>query len=267
MVPEGPGHPTTANPGPGSPLSRRSLLTRVLPAVALAAPTALARTTDRRPLALVYRGPASSPGIPEATADLLSASPLHFRTVYCGPRERATLSRRTLAGAALYAQPGGGNDLGRAWQDVRRSAELIRDFVRRGGHYLGICMGGYLAGQEPGFDLLPGNSGGYVGSPGSTVHTRSDTTVTVRWRGRPERLYFQDGPYFWFRRRAPVKVLATYPNGLVAAAVARYGLGSVGVVGPHPEADRSWFTSAHVRDDGAVHPELGYDLVTTTYLT
>ena len=38
---------------------------------------------DHRPLALVYRGPASTPGCPEAVAALLE--PAGFRTVYCGP--------------------------------------------------------------------------------------------------------------------------------------------------------------------------------------
>jgi glutamine amidotransferase-like uncharacterized protein len=216
---------------------------------------------DYRPLALVYRGPASTPGCPEAVAALLE--PAGFRTVYCGPDEDIPLSADSLAKAAVYAQPGGG-DVDSAWRKLRAHADDVRTFVRNGGNYLGFCLGGYLAGATPGFNLLPGDTNEYARSRGADVRTTRDTVLPVTWRGTTQRMYFQDGPMFLLNPGSPATVLATYSSGAVAAAVAPYGKGKVGVVGPHPEADQSWFTDARLDSDGALHPELGHDLITTT---
>lgn len=259
--------------GPG--LGRRHLLTRVLPLGALtlaaascardsATPQAGSTTRPGRPLALIYRGPAGCTGCSEAVATLLTSGPTRFRTVFCGPGEAVALTPETLSSASLYAQPGGGNNLEAAWRTMRPFAGTIRDWVRGGGHYLGICMGGYLAGFDPGLGLLPGDSGEWITSEGATVHSIDDATVTVDWRGRRRTIYFQDGPYFTVRPDSGATVLATYTNGLAAAVVARYGKGSVGVSGPHPEAPASWYEEADLVNPDGVHLDLGYDLVETT---
>jgi glutamine amidotransferase-like uncharacterized protein len=247
-------------------INRRRLLigagaTGVVAALGWAGGCAL--TSHERPLALVYRGPASCPDCSESVAALLQSAPTGFRTQYVGPDEDTDISPKTLATAAVYAQPGGGN-VDPAWRRLRRHADAVRDFVRSGGHYLGFCLGGYLAGATPGFQLLPGDADEYVGSPDASVHTTDDTVVDVRWRGQPRTLFFQDGPYFVIRPGAAATVLATYGNGAPAAVVAAYGAGRVGVVGPHPEADRSWFSDAHLNSSGDIRPDLGHDLVETT---
>ncbi|MGY4652971.1 BPL-N domain-containing protein [Mycobacterium sp. URHB0021] len=229
--------------------------------------SAPARRSPSR-LALVYRGPASLPGCPEAVAELLSASALGLRVDFVGPDEARRLSAASLAGAIVYAQPGGA-DLDDAYRHMRPHRKTIRQFVSNGGRYLGFCLGGYLAGSSPGFDLLPGDSEQYIGSTLSTVHTDQDTVVEVSWRGRRRRLYFQDGPLFRFDAGAEVGVLATYPNHTVAAAVTRFGRGRVGVVGPHPEAEADWFTDSHLLDPACYQPDpavargrdLGLDLL------
>ncbi|RZQ62331.1 BPL-N domain-containing protein [Amycolatopsis suaedae] len=190
-----------------------------------------------RPLALVYRGPATTPGCPEAVAGVLAD---HFAVRFTGPREKTELGAAALAGAALYAQPGGGT-LSHAYRKLRRHRDDIRDFVRGGGRYLGFCLGGYLAGATPGFGLLPGDTDRYIDSAGASVGHDGDAVVTVRWRGRRRRLYFQDGPVFLLDRPDAAEVLATYPNGTIAALVAPFGAGRVGVVGPHPEATADWY--------------------------
>ncbi|MFG1645937.1 BPL-N domain-containing protein [Amycolatopsis sp. NPDC049252] len=209
-----------------------------------------------RPLALVYRGPATLPGCPEAVADLLRASKHGFDVRFAGPDEKFKVGAAALAGAALYAQPGGGT-LGSAYRKLRRHRDDIRAFVEGGGRYLGFCLGGYLAGATPGFGLLPGDTDRYIDTEGATVDHDDDTVVKVRWRGRGRRLYFQDGPVFLLERPDAADVLATYSNGTVAALVAPFGAGRVGVVGPHPEATRDWYA------DGGLRPPLlryGHDL-------
>ena len=219
-------------------------------------------------LALVYRGPASLPGCPEAVAELLCAGSPRLRVEFVGPRESRKLGAESLADATLYAQPGGA-ELDEAYRYLRPHRKDIRRFVAAGGRYLGFCLGGYLAGASPGFGLLPGDTDQYITTEFATLHTEGDAVVEVNWRGHPRQLYFQDGPYFQLDPGTDTTVLATYPNGTVAASVSSFGRGRVGVVGPHPEAKADWFTDADLRDPGRNHPnpanargrDLGLDLL------
>jgi glutamine amidotransferase-like uncharacterized protein len=211
-------------------------------------------------LALVYRGPASLPGCSEAVAALLKSSRWGFEVRYVGPDEDLPLSKHVLADAVLYAQPGG-DDLDDSYRYLRRHRGTVRQFVRSGGRYLGFCLGGYLAGATPGFDLLPGDTDQYIVSPAATVHTEDNTLVDVIWRGRRRTVFFQDGPYFWARPGSGVDVLATYPNGTIAAMVAAFGSGRVGVVGPHPEATEDWYIDAGLGVANRLATDLGLDLV------
>lgn len=219
-------------------------------------------------LALVYRGPASLPGCPEAAAELLRASSRPLRVEFVGPREPRQLSTASLADAVLYVQPGGA-ELDDAYRHLRPHRKDIRRFVAAGGRYLGFCLGGYLAGASPGFGLLPGDSDQYITTELATVHSEEDAVVEVNWRGQLRQLYFQDGPCFQLDPRADTTVLATYLNQAVAASVSGFGRGRVGVVGPHPEAEADWFTDAALRDPGRNHPspanargrDLGLDLL------
>ncbi|WP_040390323.1 BPL-N domain-containing protein [Catelliglobosispora koreensis] len=217
---------------------------------------------NARPVALVYRGPASLPGCPEAVAELLRSSLCGFEVHYVGPREKTPLSDAALAGAAVYAQPGG-DSLKRGYRHMRRHRDSIRKFVHSGGRYLGFCLGGYLAGATPGFALLPGDTDQYIASPRATIDSEDNTLVRLRWRGQERVLFFQDGPYFWVRPEASVAVMATYPNGTIAAMVSGFGSGRVGVVGPHPEATQDWYTDAGLRMTGSLGADLGHDLVET----
>ncbi|MBO0779503.1 MAG: hypothetical protein J2P37_11815 [Ktedonobacteraceae bacterium] len=217
-----------------------------------------------RPLALVYRGPAGCEGCSEAVAELLQSSRWNFDVQYVGPKERLQLSPATLQAAALYAQPGGSDDLDQAYRQLKGNAQDIRNYVASGGRYLGLCMGGYLAGQTPGFHLLPGDTDQFISSPGASVRTDDDTIVDVRWRGQPRTMYFQDGPFFLLDRDATnVTVLATYTNGKIAVLVAPYGNGKVGVSGPHPEANAQWYAAYNLVNPEGIRTDLGHDLIDT----
>ncbi|MFD8082786.1 BPL-N domain-containing protein [Kitasatospora sp. NPDC059722] len=230
------------------------------------APAAAPASADpAHPLAVVYRGPAACDGCSEAAQDLLERN--GFTVRFIGPDEDLRFGPAALAGAALYVQPGGtnGQEVTTAWGLLRRTPgfrpELIRDYVRGGGRYLGICMGGYLAG-DPGYDLLPGDSGEYIKTPGATVTDDKDGLVDVAWRGQKQPMYFQDGPYFDVDGPG-ADVLARYTNDRIAAAVASYGTGRVAVSGPHPEAPADWYRSYHLPDVSATGLGLGDDLLKT----
>ncbi|GAA4755003.1 BPL-N domain-containing protein [Modestobacter marinus] len=218
------------------------------------------RGGDRR-LALVYRGPASTAGCPEAVAGALARSRWDLDVHFVGPKERLALEPAVLASAVVYAQPGGG-ELEKAWRKVRKQAPAIREYVAGGGRYLGFCLGGYLAGETPGFGLLPGDTDQFVSSPGAWPTHTDDAVATVVWDGRRREVFFQDGAWFDLDpSRGPAEVLATYENGLPAAVVAPYGAGAVGVVGPHPEATPDWFTDVGLPVPADLRADLTQDLV------
>ena len=196
-----------------------------------------------QPVALVYRGPASC--CSEAVFNLLKKSPYNFNVKYIGPNETLKLTASSFVGATLYAQPGGNGtvDEGIAALGGDSALNLIKNFVNGGGKYVGFCMGAYFAGSNPGMGLLaPGDTDGYLGSPGASVKTDADSTVPVVWRSTHKIHFFQDGAYIIPSKVSGERILAYYDNGLVDALSKPYGKGSVGVVGTHPEADRTWYT-------------------------
>ncbi|MEA5366340.1 BPL-N domain-containing protein [Amycolatopsis sp., V23-08] len=239
-------------------VSRRLVLTGAVAAGLLAACGGPA--PDTRPLALVYRGKASTGACSDAVADLLRT---RLRVEFCGPEENLPLTAESLAKAAVYAQPGGGS-LDDGWRAMRRYADVITSYVRGGGRYLGFCLGGYLAGATPGFSLLPGDTEQYIATSGAEVRSTRDTVIPVDWQGQRRRMYFQDGPDFVLQPGASVTVLARYTNDKIAALVTPYGKGRVGVVGPHPEAPESWYRDLRLTNPDGVTPDLGLQLVDRT---
>ncbi|WP_409055167.1 BPL-N domain-containing protein [Streptomyces sp. SYP-A7185] len=237
------------------------LIAALVSAALLAAGCTPSAPEKRRPLAVIYDGPQGCSACAPAIAKVLREAPQHYRTKYV----KAPLRAADLAGAKLYVQPGGGADLERTWKELKGSADVLRTWVKEGGSFLGLCFGAYLAGSDPGFNLLPGDTDGYADSEGAVVDDDRDTILRVTWRGKQRHMYFQDGPAFHFSDSADADVLATYPgNGLPAAAVARYGKGRVGVSGPHPEADASWYKGAGLENPDGIRPDLAYDLIEAT---
>lgn len=109
-----------------------------------------------------------------------------------------------------------------------------------------------MAGPGYGFDLLP--RGVTVGSEieqrNSQVTKDDDTVIQVDWSFQDGQiatnrwLYFQEGAFVKGLNGRNGAVLARYSKSRdVAAAVTIRGKGSVGLVGPHPEADESWCKS------------------------
>lgn len=223
------------------------------------------------PIALVYRGDkaAGCPGCSEAARDLLMKSRFGFVVKFVGPKEDLEVDDKTLEQATLYVQPAGMASLDDAWEHVKKTAPAIRKFVKNGGRYLGFCMGGYLAGQNPGFELLPGDTDQWIASKKASIEDDGDYIVDVEWNKKKRSMYFQDGPFFIVDKddkdAKDVEVLAKYAdNDKIAAMVAPYGKGKVGVSGPHPEADDTWYELAKLSDPDGLDADLGLDLLERT---
>ena len=211
--------------------------------------SALDRATapkGKRLYALVYRGPAASAGCPESAAALLESSHLGIDVDFVGPSEDIELTAKALRHADIYVQPGG-DGLDESWPHMRTYRSVMQDYVHNGGRYIGICLGAYMAGHNPGFDLLDpdDDANEEVSRRGAQVkNPDEDTVIQVDWHfasGRVDKgrwLYFQDGAAFKLDNNSSARVLGRYSsNGDVAAAVSKFGRGYVGVIGPHPEAD------------------------------
>lgn len=208
-------------------------------------------------LLLVYRGPAASEGCPEAVARLLRWTLPECTVAYVGPRERLALNAATLSTASLYAQPGG-DSVKAAWRHLRGHRDEVRAFVAQGGHYLGVCLGAYLAGHEPGFGLVDGEPVPYITTAGASLRTEDAALLEIVW-GERRPMYVQDPCVL--PADAGASVVATFDNGQPAAMVSSFGRGRVALSGPHPEASDDWFI-----DDGLPTParptlDLGADLV------
>lgn len=135
---------------------------------------------------------------------------------------------------------------------MKRYKPAIRNYIAHGGRYAGFCLGAYLAGHDPGFDLLPSDSdtNEEIIQKGAQVTNTKDTIIQVDWRFhsgprkgelQPGRwMYFQDGAVMELSNASAIELGRYSSNGGVAACVFSFGEGSVGLVGPHPEADGSW---------------------------
>ncbi|HWM01971.1 MAG TPA: BPL-N domain-containing protein [Actinophytocola sp.] len=225
------------------------------------------RRAGTAPIAVVYSDDSTGPADGDDTGALVAL--LHgntrwnFQVVTVGPNGTMSV-REALAtpGVQLYAQPGADGDDSSAYKNQKGDKAAIREFVKRGGRYLGICMGGFLA-ERGRFNIFHGRVDEYYSSRGASVTSAHPAVITVTWRGTPRQLYFQDGGYMVPKRSAgDVTVLARYTNNTIAAIVASFGSGKVGLSGPHPEAPREWYRDGDLPYPGPTQ-DLGDDLVNT----
>ncbi|MGH3897069.1 MAG: BPL-N domain-containing protein [Pseudonocardiaceae bacterium] len=224
-------------------------------------------TRRSRPIAVVYSdastGPADGDDTGAVSAMLVAAAGWNFDVITAGPNGTMSVPEALARpGVRLYAQPGADGDDDAAYRRQKRDKPAIKHFIREGGRYLGICMGGFLA--EPGhFNVFAGRVNEYYSSRGASVTTPESAVIPVIWRGTRRTMYFQDGGYMVpSRKSAGITVLARYTNETIAALVAPYGRGKVGLCGPHPEAPPEWYREANL-SYGESTQDLGDDLIDT----
>jgi len=146
------------------------------------------------------------------------------------------LSEDLLKGIDLIVFGGGIGDSDKYYDLFkRRDGNMIADYIERGGHYLGICMGAYWASKDY-FDLLKDiDAVQYIKRKGADVKRSYATVADVRWNFQNQTMFFYDGPAFiGYGSRETV---ATYANGDPMAIIQ----GRVGLIGCHPESEEGWF--------------------------
>lgn len=152
-----------------------------------------------------------------------------------------------------------------AWYNYfinKTGKERIRNFVKKGGGYLGICAGVYFAvdkvewggviyDDETGYDLdlFPGTGVGdlkkiadyYAGKwTMNTFNFENENSILSSYKTIPytEDIIYLGGPYFSTDKgsESKVTVLATFTdNGQSGIVAFQYGSGKVVLLGPHPE--------------------------------
>ncbi|KAF2501203.1 hypothetical protein BU16DRAFT_450563, partial [Lophium mytilinum] len=149
------------------------------------------------------------------------------------------------------------------WADMQPLSTKIRSYVRNGGRYLGICQGGYLAGNfsdtsaTVGFNMFP--SGILVDDEwlqnGTQRPTDADTTIQIDYTLANgtlltgQWLFFQDGLTLLDNSSSgcskDLEVVGQYTaDQNIAAGLMGFGKGVLGLAGPHIEADASFCESS-----------------------
>ena len=110
----------------------------------------------------------------------------------------------------------------------------IREFVRTGGKYLGICMGAYWADRDY-FDILDTTRvQQYIKRSDACTRRPHAKHMPVIWNEQNERMYFYDGACMV---GGDVDVVARYSNHDPMAIIQ----GRIGLIGCHPEAEQHWY--------------------------
>jgi glutamine amidotransferase-like uncharacterized protein len=152
--------------------------------------------------------------------------------------------------------PGGTGDADRFDTLMKWNADPVREFVKRGGQYLGICMGAYWAGKYY-FDLLDNvDIEQYIKRPRTDTHRPHPKAMPVMWNNEKHKMYFYDGCAF---EGTGFKTVATYPNMDAMAIVQN----RIGLIGCHPESQHYWYNKKYLEPHWhqGIHYKLLLDFV------
>ncbi|MBC7693101.1 MAG: hypothetical protein H7222_15160 [Methylotenera sp.] len=178
-----------------------------------------------KPIALVYGGPGVLPG-PGDTLDMAKsvAAKAGFKVI----EVTQFVDSEILDSASVWVQPGGPNLSADSYMNANGMADQVRNFVTRGGGYVGFCGGAFSAVNN--LELIAGSAWNLDEATGK---------IPVKWLGATRYMHFEHGPYLQLSDKS-AEVVATYADGSTAAARSHYGKGEVFISGVHPEADQYW---------------------------
>jgi hypothetical protein len=140
----------------------------------------------------------------------------------------------------MVAFPGGMGDSDSYDWMMRKNASRIRNFINRGGYYLGICMGAYWADRDY-FNILHGvRAVQYIQRPNTDTRRPHAKACAITWQGNPERMYFYDGCALV---GSGYKTVARYANGDAMAIMQN----RIGLIGCHPESQQFWYDKNYLK--------------------
>lgn len=138
----------------------------------------------------------------------------------------------------LVCIPGGLGDASNFGSLTKENGDRIKNFVKQGGAYLGICMGAYWAGKEY-FNLVHGvDAVQYITRPNTDTRRPHAKNIDVTWNGTPEKMFFYDGCALIGNERK-FQTVARYANRDPMAIIQN----RIGLIGCHPESEPHWYNN------------------------
>lgn len=190
-------------------------------------------TSSDAPIVLLFTGRGTSANDVAALERLLRDN--HFGYATMDSARLDAMNESELRAYRLLIVPGGnfvqmGNGL------AQSTPAHLRDAIRRGLNYLGICAGAFFAGNSPynGLNLSSGARFPFYSAEDRGIRKAA---VAIAAPGMPTlQHYWEDGPQLtgWG------DVVAKYPDGTPAVVQGAFGEGRVILSGIHPEAPESW---------------------------
>ena len=136
----------------------------------------------------------------------------------------------------LIAVPGGFGDSDSYDRLLSHNSKRVVDFVKNGGHYLGICMGAYWAGKHY-FNILGDvDVEQYIKRPNTDTKRPHAKNMPIIWNGVDDNMFFYDGCAFG---PGQYDIVAKYMNDDPMAIIK----GRIGLIGCHPESQLHWYES------------------------
>lgn len=150
---------------------------------------------------------------------------------------------KTFKGIDLVVFPGGLGDSDSYDKILRPYEDTIKNYVSKGGHYLGVCMGAYWAGPYYFNILQQAIPVQYIKRPRAKVRRSFGTTTQINWLNQKQDMFFYDGCSI-IGDETKFKVIARYSNKDPMAIIQN----NIGAIGCHPESMPSWYTKKFMRD-------------------
>lgn len=136
----------------------------------------------------------------------------------------------------MIAVPGGFGDSDSYDSLFKHNSKRVVEFVKNGGHYLGICMGAYWAGKH--YLNILGNVEveQYIKRPNADTRRPHAKNMPIIWNGIDDKMFFYDGCAFG---PGQYEIVAKYMNDDPMAIIK----GRIGLIGCHPESQPHWYES------------------------
>ena len=187
---------------------------------------------------LLFNGTGTSPNDVEAIKNILSSNDMDFELV--NTAQLNELDTNDLKKYKLIIIPGGNFiEIGKSL--TVETAHNIQAAVHGGLNYLGICAGGFLAGntQNNSFNIAGDTQFKFYSAEDKGI--RKTALAVTNADGVMIEHYWEDGPQFsgWG------EVVSKYPDGSPATVEGSYGSGWVVLTGVHAEAPESWRKEFH----------------------
>ena len=184
---------------------------------------------------ILFTGAGTSSNDVAAIETILKSSNINYSTL--NSSQLNGMAESQIRGHRLLIVPGGnfvsmGNSL------TASTTTNVRNAVKGGLHYLGICAGGFLAGSYPppfhSFNLSSGVKFSFYSAEKGGIRKAAVNITTAAGPALDQ--YWEDGPQFtgWG------DIVGKYPDGTPAIVEGSVGKGWVILSGVHPEAPASW---------------------------